>query len=724
MKPSLNIRRAGAGHWLRVRPAGLAFAAMLAIVLNLASPLAAQASLGDDIKDLPGDTSPKQACAVLIKDDAIKPAQEKRCRKLIAEGFAAAKSSSANATITIISTTVCALQIFEEKIEQSELAKCAKDTAAILSDPGGGFDPIGAVGDAISGAADFVGGLLSSPFVAGFKAIMDYLFAPIKAALTVALIKWIITIPNLSAGHVGNLEARIAVGAGGLLAATTTISIVRFWGAGLTGDGGWAGAEGIARAAAAAALIGLWPQIFDLAVRLSNALQTGILNEATEDQLTSLFRNVGKVGLISGGVPLFFDIAMAIVGTLMLLALVAMKIIITALTIVLFCAMPLALVIWPIPEMAGAAKYCLRTLAVLLAIPVMWCVIFGAFAAIGADTFTFHNTGKDQGLLGTTLNVAVVRPLVAISLLYLALVMPRRLLQLASFPGGGGGGVVRSAVTYSAVHAGFRHAPQIGQGAVSGWTGNPLKQPSTPVGRAARLATQRLRGALGGTDAAKGASKLRDRSAQASNGGSSKTAGQENGQRSQQGDTASSHNGQPSAGSTQAPYSAFTDQEHAERMKRDKFGGPFTDNPPPDTAAMKARHGKLAAEAKSGKGATSGQAYEAFGALRPDQIDGVRNVMSQGDDRTTSAVLAQWSETDNEHVSDPQRKAYEELARTDPKNLDFALTRFDAENRASQSGGGSGSGHTGTNGASTSSRAPAASTPSAPRTHPQPPQLS
>ena len=496
---------------------------MLAIAAFLTSPAAsiagkgAVASYEKEVEALPGDASPKEACAVLIKYHKVKPGQELQCRKLIADGFAAGKSVSDDVDLTIHATTVCVQQVLAQNKSPDVTKQCTKHVVEREEDrrdredddDGGGlFDSAaGFVGGVVDGVTGAVGGAIEGTILDGFNAIIDFLFGGLQAMITVALIKWIITIPNLSGGHVGDLESRIALGAGALLAATMTVSIVRFWASGLTGGGAWAGAEGIARTAVAACLIGLWPRIFDLAVKVSNALQSGILNEGAEHQLKSLFQNIGKVGFFTAGtVPVFLSIVTAIVGMLMLLALVAMKIIITSLTIVLFCAMPLALVLWPIPELSGATKFCLRSLGVVLAIPVVWCVLFGAFAAIGADTFTFHNTGKDQGIFGTTLNVAIVKPLVSISLLYLALVMPRRLLQMAPFMGGGGGGIVRTVATGAALRAGFSYAPQGASAAAAGWRGNPserLQVHGSPFEKRAMEAGRGLRGAVDPKGAAK-----------------------------------------------------------------------------------------------------------------------------------------------------------------------------------------------------------------------------
>jgi uncharacterized membrane protein YgcG len=523
--------------------------AMLAIAACLTSPAASIAGKGaatsyeKDVEALPGDASPKEACAVLIKHNKVKPAQEVQCRRLVADGFEAAKTVSDDGDLTIHAATACVAQVLAQKKSPGVTKQCTKHVVENEEarrdreddDDGGGLFGaaagfVGGVVDDVSGA---VGGAIEGTILDSFNAIIDFLFGGLQAMITVALIKWIITIPNLSGGHVGDLESRIALGAGALLAATMTVSVVRFWASGLTGSGAWAGAEGIARTAVAACLIGLWPRIFDLAVKVSNALQSGILNEGAEHQLKSLFQNIGKVGFFTAGtVPVFLSIVTAIVGMLMLLALVAMKIIITSLTIVLFCAMPLALVLWPVPELSGAAKFCLRSLGVVLAIPVVWCVLFGAFAAIGADTFTFHNTGKDQGIFGTTLNVAIVKPLVSISLLYLALVMPRRLLQMAPFMGGGGGGIVRTVATGAALRAGFSYAPQGASAATAGWKGNPserLQVHGSPFEKRAMEAGRGLRGIVNPKGAAN-ANPAASKSSGAQGGATARAKGAQQGQ--------------------------------------------------------------------------------------------------------------------------------------------------------------------------------------------------
>ncbi len=762
MRPFPNIGPAGAGRQPRVRPVAPLLVALLAIALSIASPLGARASIKDDLKNLPPDASPKQACNVLIENGAIKRSQEGPCRKLVAEGFTAAKTVSDSGEVTIASAAACTIQALKGNLERGQIGRCAKTVAKSVKDSAAatasGFDPVGAVGgaiggavggigDAIGGVGGAIGGAVTGTLLDGFKAIIDLLFGGLQSAITVALIKWMTTIPNLSGGHVGHLESSIAVGASGLLAATMTISIVRFWSSGLTGGGAWAGAEGVARAAVAAALIGLWPQIFDLAIRLSNALQSGILGGGVQAELKALFRDLDVIGLAGGAltgglVPMFLAIVIAVVGILMLLALVAMKIVITALTIVLFCAMPLALVVWPIPELAGIARLCIRSLAVVVAIPIVWCLIFGAFAAIGADTFSFSNTGKDQGIFGTALNVTIVRPLVAIALLYLALVLPRRLLQLAPFFNGRPG-AVRHIGTGMAVRAGFSYAPQVGKGLVGGWKGNPQQQlfsTASPVEGAMAKAAGAIRGvggAVGGSTAEGGGkSNLRDQTGQAAKGGGKASQGagkvDQEGRQTPRSDAAGkaaaggaagrgvagAGQGVETAAGTGSQASNVSSESDEKAMERGKgaFGGPRTPTAsltPERIEAINQRSQAMAADSASGTAVTREQVDSAVGDLqsRPALLEAANKAAYHGNAEEATGAFAEWSLTDNPHVGDQHRSAFGVLGRASPSQRRTALGRTDG-------GGGPDSGSAGSAGRRVPPAQPPSSEPSAPRTPP------
>jgi hypothetical protein len=646
---------------------------MLAIVLSLASPLAVQAARDSSRTSRPSAPS-QQVCAVFLSSGTATTSPEKRCSK----------------------PAVATASFDPEDLNPVHVAKGA---AGLAGD---------ALNEVAGGATELIGGAVSSTIVAGFKAIIELLFGGLQSAITVALIKWMITIPDLSHGHVGSLEGSIAIGAGGLLTATMTISIVRFWGSGLTGNGAWAGAEGVARAAVAAALIGLWPKLFALGVQLSNALQSGILGGAVQAQLKDLFRDLDVIGIAgggftAGGIPMFLAIAIAIVGMLMLLALVAMKIVITAMTIVLFCAMPLAFVLWPIPELAGVLRLCLRSLAALLAIPVVWCLIFGAFAAIGADTFSFHNTGKDQGIFGTALNVAIVRPLVAISLLYLALVVPRRLLQVAPFMGGGGGGgAVRHLATGAALRAGFNYAPSAGKAiAMKAATAQmrrnlPAMGSSGGSGGGGNTSTS----PVNATKGTGGPSKLRVQSPQPSNVGQNRPRDVVSDLGESRDSAAQSAKARSAA---QPPSTALAANGSGELRLGGQFNGPEAKNLSNEQVeAIGIRGNEMAKGSKSGKAVTSAQVDSAYSDLsdQPEFLSAAGNAVSSKDPKAATEAFAAWSLSDNDAVTPKHKNAFNTLGFASPEQREDAFKGLDgggarAPGRPPQFGTAQANGHNG-----------------------------
>lgn len=727
-----NIRRAGAGCRPCARRLTATLVILLAFAVHLIAPPAVEAASDGDVGSTAGAAGNTSSKSGPLQPTQPSPlSQAKPCAVLLSARLDRSSSS-------------------RDCQEPSGGSSGSAVPVVDLNPAHAAGDALGAAGDVVDTVTGAATDAVTGTILDGFKAIIGFLFGGLQSAITVALIKWIATVPNLSDGHVGDLEASIAVGAGGLLAATMTISIVRFWGSGLTGDGAWAGAEGVARAAVAATLIGLWPQIFDLAVRLSNALQHGILDEAVQAQLKALFRDLDVIGLgggaavglasgvISGGlVPLFLAIVIAIVGMLMLLALVAMKIVITALTIVLFCAMPLALVLWPIPELSGLAKLCLRSLGVALAIPVVWCLVFGAFAAIGADTFSFHNTGKDEDIFGTALNVTIVRPLVAISLLYLALVLPRRLLQMAPLMGGGRAGFGRALATGATLRAGFHYGPQAGRMALDR---------AQSIGAVQSIGARFGRGGGGGSKVDAGttqannaptkdpsktgpkspASSLRDSSAQAPTGRQSPSNGTEKAP-GESSTGAQMAKGPAAAGAGKGAMAA--NGSGPLRLAGGELNGPQTIEPSDaKNEEIAQRRKEMAPRSKSERAVTGGQVDGAITSLQsqPEFVEAARKASSPGTNpKLATGAFAEWSVSDNPAVTETHRDAFNILGQAGPTQRKQAFERFDSSIGGDGGGGGSkGNGRGSDSGSGEGRRVPVrdqSPSPPPPRTMPRQP---
>ena len=69
------------------------------------------------------------------------------------------------------------------------------------------------------------------------------------------------------------------------------------------------------------------------------------------------------------------------------------KIVVSASTALVFVAMPLAVMLWVIPELAWIARAAMRAFAVVLVIPLAWALCFATFAAVGVDALALKGAG-------------------------------------------------------------------------------------------------------------------------------------------------------------------------------------------------------------------------------------------------------------------------------------------------------------------------------------------
>ena len=82
-----------------------------------------------------------------------------------------------------------------------------------------------------------------------------------------------------------------------------TISVARYWVAGLAGggDSGFEALEGLARTVGAALFLALWPWLFDTAVNLANLASSGLMGAAsvTDDSARLLVVGLGAAGALN-----------------------------------------------------------------------------------------------------------------------------------------------------------------------------------------------------------------------------------------------------------------------------------------------------------------------------------------------------------------------------------------------------------------------------------------
>ena len=297
----------------------------------------------------------------------------------------------------------------------------------------------------LGGIGSVIGGTVGKLAVTAFDAIIHALFAPIAHFINTQLIGWLVAVPDYApaGSHVAATERTVLAMAGAALGAVATISVARFWAAGLAGNGGSA-LEGLARTVGAALLLPIWPWIFHTAVALANDASTGLLGSGsvTKSSANLLAVGVGAgVGLGFLGVGLFVSIVMAVVASILFLGLLMMKVVLAISTVLVFIGMPIAIVLSPV--VSWIPRVLARAFAVCLAVPFMWAVCFAASGAMLNDgLFLKGSSGFFDALL---------EPLAAIALLWMMLLLPSRLAQMAMLGAGAvRGGFVSRAVSYAA----------------------------------------------------------------------------------------------------------------------------------------------------------------------------------------------------------------------------------------------------------------------------------
>ena len=290
-----------------------------------------------------------------------------------------------------------------------------------------------------------IGGTVGKLAVTAFDAIIHTLFAPIAHFINTQLIGWLVAVPDYApaGSHVAATEHTVLAMAGAALGAVATISVARFWVAGLAGSGGSA-LEGLVRTVGAALLLPIWPWIFHTAVALANDASTGLLGSGSVTKASANLLAVGVgagVGLGFLGVGLFVSIVMAVVASVLFLGLLMMKVVLAISTVLVFIGMPIAIVLSPV--VSWIPRVLARAFAVCLAVPFIWAVCFAASGAMLNDgLFLKGSSGFFDALL---------EPLAAIALLWMMLLLPSRLAQMAMLGAGAvRGGFVSRAVSYAA----------------------------------------------------------------------------------------------------------------------------------------------------------------------------------------------------------------------------------------------------------------------------------
>jgi hypothetical protein len=330
------------------------------------------------------------------------------------------------------------------------------------------------------------------------------------ASNSTGLVGYLITIPNLSNKTLTSLEGDTADMALGVMGSIVTISVFMKF---LAGRGGVELVDELRKATIAVALVVSYKWLYPDVVSLANLAAQGILGLDSSGSNTNLLSQVGLngsasiLGLLSGNVIGWLaNVVIMLTALFALVCVLIMKVVISAITVLLYPAGPVVLALWPIEGARWITGTATKAGSAALLVPAVWTLIVKSFIVFNSVAVT---QGAINGVLGGVGWSSLTRAAVAFALLYALIVIPKGLLREAS-GGGGGGGVLRQTISFTtssmASHAIGRGAGRLTdairgpQGTItSNASGQTVSVHTTQTARGRKL--ERERQALNGSSA-------------------------------------------------------------------------------------------------------------------------------------------------------------------------------------------------------------------------------
>jgi hypothetical protein len=261
--------------------------------------------------------------------------------------------------------------------------------------------------------------------------VLQAIFGGVEAKLITGVINGLLAIPNFNTGHVASLEHTTFAIAVGMLSAVLTLSIFRYYLAGLSdsGSGGFEAIQGLVRVVAAVGFIIVWPGVFSEIVQLPKAFDGALLGSTSvQHNVALLFDAALVVGTgvfaLNAGLGLIFVVLVGFISAIVFIALLWMKVLLSVMMMFLYVSMPLCVVLWPVQEFSWLAVAALRALFVALLVPCVWAILFSLSSAVNADILTF---APSHSIIDTV----IIRPLAGITLMLLCITIPRFLMRTA-----------------------------------------------------------------------------------------------------------------------------------------------------------------------------------------------------------------------------------------------------------------------------------------------------
>jgi hypothetical protein len=231
----------------------------------------------------------------------------------------------------------------------------------------------------------------------GVKAILDWIFGGLRDTITPYVMRFLTRVDLVFGGGLDRMVVPLVVIGAALMVLGAVSSVIQGYGAVLAGASSSASVISgvLMRVAGLALLMGSWHTLVPIGVDIANAFSGYVLSDqAINDALAKTFGLTAAGGATAGiaaasGVAPIVLVILLVLMAMFFVALLLLKYVVTFAFAVLYLGGPVMLGLGAFPGLGSVALNSLvRSLAILIVIPLSWATVFAAWAAVNSTLVT------------------------------------------------------------------------------------------------------------------------------------------------------------------------------------------------------------------------------------------------------------------------------------------------------------------------------------------------
>ena len=270
--------------------------------------------------------------------------------------------------------------------------------------------PIVIGGGLLAGAfgGDTIVGAAGDLVLKGVQAILDWIYGGLTDTITPFVMKFLTRVDLVFDGGLERMVVPLVVIGAALMALGAVSSVIQGYGAVIAGTASSASVISgvLMRVAGLALLLGSWHTVVPIAVDVANEFSAYVLSDqAINDALAKTFglsaAGGASAGIAAAGVaPIVLVILLTLLAIFFIVLLLLKYVVIFAFA-VLYLGGPVMIGLGAFPGLGSVALNALvRSLAILMLIPLSWATVFAAWAAVNSTLVT--NPPKEAGAYALT----------------------------------------------------------------------------------------------------------------------------------------------------------------------------------------------------------------------------------------------------------------------------------------------------------------------------------